>query len=131
MWIAEQMARGRGEKPAGGAELGVVTIGGAAAAAEIRGEERGLPIYGPGGLVWRPRPGDQVLVVKACTDGAERCIIAMAPVQAPEGMEAGELWLGTESASLWLRRDGSLALRGKVEIQGELWLNGQQITKEQ
>ena len=34
MWIAEQMARGRGEKPAGGAELGVVTIGGAAAAAE-------------------------------------------------------------------------------------------------
>ena len=30
-----------------------------------RGEERNLPVYGPGGLVWRPRPGDQVLVIKA------------------------------------------------------------------
>ena len=55
MWIAEQMARGRGEKPAGGAELGVVTIGGAAAAAGGRGEGGGRPIYGPGGLGWSRR----------------------------------------------------------------------------
>ena len=129
MWIGEQMARSRGERP-GEAELGVVTISAAAAAAMTRGEERNLPVYGPGGLVWRPRPGDQVLVIKAGTDGAERCIIAAAPPEAP-AVEAGELWLGTGSASLWLRRDGSLTISGRVEIQGELWLNGEQITKEQ
>lgn len=120
MWISEKLG---GKSGGSSAEAGVTTIGGASAAVETCGEERGLPVYAPGGMTWRPRAGDTVLVLKGGTGGEERYIVAAAS-GGDDGLEPGELALETAGASVRLRLDGSIQLRGRVEITGQLYVNG-------
>ena len=62
MWISEQ-GRRRAE-PDGTALVGRVTLPGDPAGVYLAGERRELPVFGPGGYVWRPEEGEQVLVLK-------------------------------------------------------------------
>ena len=62
MWISEQ-GRRRTE-PDGTALVGRVTLPGDPAGVYLAGERRELPVFGPGGYVWRPEEGEQVLVLK-------------------------------------------------------------------
>lgn len=119
MWVGQRMA-GAGQmihEESAAAELGVTTIGGRPAAVLVRGEDRGLPVYGPGGLVWVPRAGDTVLVVKGGSGREEQCI-AGALARREETLEPGELCLYSDSASIVLRNSGA------VEIWGQLLVNG-------
>ena len=119
MWVGQKMA-GAGQRiqeESAAAELGVTTIGGRQAAALVRGEDRELPVYGPGGLIWVPRAGDTVLVIKGGSGREERCI-AGALAQREEELKPGELCLYSDSASVVLRNSGA------VEIWGQLMVNG-------
>ena len=120
MWISEKM---RESSDCAAANAGIATIGGAPAAVETCGEERDLPVYAPGGMTWRPRAGDTVLVLKGGTGGEERYVIGSA-VTGDDEMEPGEMALAVGDGSIRLRLDGTVELRGRVEVVGQLYVNG-------
>lgn len=119
MWVSQNMAR----RPAGGesAGMGVTTIGGGSASVLTQGEQRDLEVFAPGGVVWQPRAGDTVLVIKDGAEAGEQCIAAASTGgHAPKDMAPGELFLyAGGGASIYLRNDGT------VEISGRLTVNGQ------
>ena len=121
MWIGKQMADAarRAREESAAAELGITSIGGAGTAVVSRGEERALPVYGPGGMLWLPRTGDTVLVIKGGSGREECCVAGAAQTRAPEGMAPGEVRLYSGGASLTLRNDG------RIEVVGELIINGE------
>ena len=124
MWLSKQM-----KPPAvtADADLGVTTIAGDRVGVSARGEVRDLPVYGPGGYVWLPESGAGVLVIKGGPGGEEQCVAGMKQVRPPEGMAPWEVYLfGPGGTSVYLRKDGSLELKGtRISIQGALSVNGQ------
>ena len=100
-------------------EIGRVTIGGNPTAVETRGEIRNLPVYGPGGYFWTPRQGDRVLVIKGGPGGEEQCVVATE--QQKMDLEQGDIALRSAGASLVLRADG------RIELRGKLWINGNPV----
>ena len=71
MWLARQM---RSAPPTADADMGVTTIAGDRVGVLTRGEVRELPVYGPGGYVWLPENGAEVLVIKGGPGGEEQCV---------------------------------------------------------
>ena len=122
MWLSKQM---RPAPPTADADMGMTTIGGEQTGVVTRGEVRDLPVYGPGGYVWLPENGKAVLVIKGGPGGEEQCV-AGAKQRAPQGMEPGEVYLyGPGGGAVYLRKDGTVELRGTVSIQGQLVVNGE------
>ncbi len=125
MWMGKQLSaaeRLRQEETAM-AEVGVVTMSSPRAAVLGRGEERDLPLFGPAGIAWRPRNGESVLVIKGGNDRDEACIVGVELTNGPGGLEPGELYLfSAGGASVRLKNDG------RVEILGELYINGSKYT---
>ncbi|MDO4314833.1 MAG: hypothetical protein Q4C45_03585 [Oscillospiraceae bacterium] len=122
MWLSKQM---KPAVPTADADLGVTTIAGDSVGVVTRGEVRALPIYGPGGYVWLPENGAAVLVIKGGPGGEEQCVAGVKQKKAPEGMQPGEVFLyGPGGNSVHLKRDGTLELRGDVDIRGSLTVNG-------
>ena len=70
MWISRRKETRQTER----AQVGNVTVEGRLVGAMLDGERRDLPVYGPGGYVWRPSQGQEVLVVKAGADGEQPCV---------------------------------------------------------
>lgn len=122
MWISRQMKK---STPTADADLGMTTISGERSGVLTRGEVRALPIYGPGGYLWMPENGDQVLVMKGGPGGEEQCVAGMQQPPAPAGMQPGEVCLQGRNCTVWLKRDGTVRLQGKIEIEGELIVNGE------
>lgn len=123
MWLSKQM---RPAVPTADADLGVTTIEGDSVGVVTRGEVRSLPVYGPGGYVWLPENGAAVLVIKGGPGGEEQCVGGMKQREIPEGMKPGEVFLyGPGGNSIYLKKDGSMELRGDVDIRGTLIVNGQ------
>lgn len=147
MWMGERLNR-RDESQITAADMGRTTISGETVAVESRGELRELEVWRPGGYLWRPRQGDEVLVIRGGTAGEERCVVAMAAEDAPEEIEAGEVCLySAGGARALLRNDGtvllksgdgllrlkggqaelhaaSIKLMGSVAVEGSLSING-------
>ena len=123
MWLSKQL---KALFPGAGAEVCVTTIAGDSVGVSAKGEVRNLPVYGPGGFVWLPESGNGVLVIKGGPGGEEQCVAGMKQASPPDGMLPGEIFLfAPGGASVFLRRDGSLELKGvNVSIQGELSING-------
>ena len=128
MWLSKTMAQRRqADQETAGADMGVTTIGGGSASVMTRGEQRDLEVFAPAGIVWQPREGDTVLVLKGGPGSQEQCVVAAGTASAaPEGLAPGELYLySSGGASIYLRQDGSIAIRGNVAIEGALTVNGQ------
>lgn len=108
------------------ADMGVTTIGGGSAAVVTRGEQRELETFAPGGLVWQPQAGDTVLVIKGGVGCQERCIVGADTTSfTPENMAAGELFLySTGGSSIYLKNDGSIAVKGDIRLDGDLDIEG-------
>lgn len=71
-------------------------------------EQRGLPVFAPRGMAYRPCEGDNLLLVPA--GGANVCAGVLC---AAEELEAGEVRLASASgAVIHLRQDGSIVLNG-------------------
>ena len=122
MWLSSRM---RPVPATADADLGVTTIAGGEVGVLTRGEVRAVPVYGPGGYVWMPESGAAVLVVKGGPGGEERCVCGAQQSAPPEEMRPGEVLVrGPGGNSVYLRRDGTVELRGKVCVEGSLLVNG-------
>ena len=122
MWLSRQM---KTAMPTADADLVVTTIGGEQAGVGTRGEGRALPVYCPGGYAWLPENGMAVLVIKGGPGGEEQCVAA-ARQSAPEEMKPGEVYLyGPGGNAVYLRQNGTVELRGRIDIQGSLSVNGE------
>ncbi len=126
MWMGRRMAGAAqlAREESAEAEVGMTTIGGGQAAVVTRGEDRALPVYGPGGVVWSPRVGDAVLVIKGGCGREERCIAGTLMQWKGDELEPGEVGLYNGDASVILRNSGTVEIRGTVDIQGDLSVNG-------
>lgn len=133
MWLSKSIAlRQRSEREGAAADMGVTTIGGGSASVMTRGEQRDLAVFSPAGLVWQPKAGDTVLVVKGGVGGQEQCIVAADTADfAPKDMTPGELYLYSgPDTFIYLRKDGGIAVKGNLsaegngEIQGDIELTG-------
>lgn len=122
MWLAERAVHS-GEPSAFRTETGTVTIGGSRAAVLLSGECRDVHPLAPGGVLWLPEAGEPALVLE--TGDGERFLLGIAAE--PEGLAAGELELRRGDAAIRLRRDGTILLRGAVQIEGSLALNGTEL----
>lgn len=122
MWISRKM---RPAPPTADADLGVTTIAGGQAGVLTRGEVRSLPVYGPGGYLWMPQNGAQVLVIKGGPGGQEQCVAGMRQAEPEEPMEPGEVLIHGGGASIYLKADGTLILKGRVCVEGPLVINGE------
>jgi len=122
MWISKKM---RPAPPTADADLGVTTIAGGQAGVLTRGEVRSLSVYGPGGYLWMPQNGAEVLVIKGGPGGQEQCVAGMRQGAPEASMQPGEVLIRSGGASIYLKADGSLLLRGRVCVEGELLINGE------
>lgn len=122
MWLSRKTVVRRDS----GADVGEVSIGGGSAAVLRDGEHRGLAVFAPGGYVWRPRTGSDVLVIKCGDSGM--CVAGERLPQAPDDLLEGEVYIKSDGgASLRLKNDGSIELTGQIMIDGGLYLNGNEI----
>ena len=127
MWVSRAFSlRQAAEREGTAADMGMTTIGGKNASVMTRGEQRELEIFAPGGLVWQPLAGDTVLVVKGGVGSQEQCVVAAETAGfAPKDMAPGELFLySTGGASIYLRGDGSIDIKGSVSLEGDLRVRG-------
>ena len=123
MWLSKQL---RPAAPTADADLGTTTIAGDSVGVVTRGEVRALPVYGPGGYVWMPVSGSEVLVIKGGPGGEEQCVAGQRQCQPPEGMAPGEVYLfGPGESSIYLRSNGTVELRGNIAVAGSLTVNGE------
>ena len=123
MWLSKQL---RPVTPTADADLGTTTITGDSVGVVTRGEVRALPVYGPGGYVWMPESGSGVLVIKGGPGGEEQCVTGQRQAPAPADMTPGEVYLfGPNETCIYLRSDGTVELRGKIAIWGNLTVNGE------
>lgn len=114
MWITKRIAAAATPKTV---ERGQTSIGGEETAVALRGEQRGIEVMAPGGYVWRPRCGDEVLVIKDSVSGESVAAAAkMSPP--PKGMEDGEVCISTNGASIFLRNDGRIKIYGNIILYG-------------
>lgn len=122
MWLSKTLSlRQRAEQENTAADMGVTTIGGNGASVMTRGEQRDVEVFTPGGLLWQPKAGDTVLVVKGGTGGQEQCVVAASTaVDTPKDFAPGELLLySCGKASIYLRKDGSIAVKGDGSAEGD------------
>lgn len=116
MWLSTRTGH---ESPEfSGAEIAMVSLGGAVPTVVTSGGQIPVTLFGPGGYVWVPKRYDEVLVVKAGGVGEEDCI-AGAEMDIPEGLLPGEVAISSEGASLTLKNDGRILLDGQLFINGE------------
>lgn len=127
MWLSKKLSIDHvAQQESTAADMGVTTIGGASASVMTRGEQRDLEVFAPGGLVWQPKSGDTVLVVKGGPGGREACVIAAETAShAPETMSPGEVYLYSNGDTfLYLRADGTIAVQGDLTVTGPLSVTG-------
>lgn len=117
MWLSKRLRQtAAGEETA--ADLGVTTIGGSSAGVYTRGEARDLAICTPGGLLWRPRSGDQVVVLKGGPGGEEAFVLGTLG-EGDDTLEDGEIGLRVGGASVLVKKDGTVVINGSLIINGE------------
>lgn len=116
MWLSKQnetWMRRREEA----VQMGRVTLSGDPAGAVLGAERRDMPVYGPGGYVWRPKAGQDVLVVKAGADGEQSCV-AGARGRLDLALSPGEVYIYSGGASIFLSNTGTISLKGTVLVNG-------------
>lgn len=116
MWIAEKSRRR--QEPESVAAVGQVTLPGDPAGVCLDRERRNLPVFAPGGYVWRPGLGDQVLVLKTGVQGEVLCV-AGARCRSEQELKEGEVLLYCGNASIYLKRDGTVNITGTLKVNGK------------
>lgn len=119
MWTAQRLGRQEMQhEPI--AQSGEVTVTGEQAGVFLDADRRWISVYSPGGYCWVPKSGQQVMVLKTGQEQESACIIGAG--QKAEGLRAGEVKLYSEhGAQISLKNDG------KVEIMGDIWVNGERL----
>lgn len=122
MWLSKKLAAHELQDVAS-AQDGTVTIDGEETAVFSSGEARGVQTVGPGGYEWKPRRGEDVLIVRGGTFGEESYAVGV------PGGKSGELAPGEvrirsamEGTEIVLRNNGVIELNGLVVINGAPYL---------
>lgn len=114
MWVSKQSKK-RGSEAA--AQVGLVTAGGQENGIYLGTQRCGLPVLAPGGYRWRPKTGEQVLVLKTGAAGEKPCVLACREeVAAP--LQPGEVELYAPNCGLKLTESGGVEVRGNVSVNG-------------
>lgn len=113
MWLSAERSRRAAEEAA--AEWGPVTIS-EPAAVYLAGERRQVPLCCPGGYAWRPAVGEDVLVLKAGSQGEQPYILG-ATGAVSEELEPGQVRIRGQACGLLLGEE--LELTGTVRVNGE------------
>lgn len=127
MWLSKSIAlRQSAAREGAAADMGTTTIGGGSASVMTRGEQRDLSVFSPAGMVWQPKAGDTVLVIKGGIGGQEQCIVAADTSESsPEDIIPGELYLYSDKNTfIFLRADGSIAVKGNLLAEGDGTIKG-------
>ena len=123
MWLS-RIASERSRQSA--AAVAQVTMGGSQTGVMTESEERNVPLFSPGGYIWRPSAGESLLVVKC---GNEICAAGKESEEPPEDFAEGEVYIKSKGgASIWLKNSGDVVITGNVYIEGGLSVNGDEIT---
>ncbi|HJG87004.1 hypothetical protein [Pseudoflavonifractor capillosus] len=111
MWLSERK-KGRGY---GAAMVGQATLSGDPAGAYLDAERRALAVFAPGGYVWRPAVGEEVLVLKQ--EGEHACVVG---ARCGGELNPGEVLIraGQGNAAIKLGNDGTVSLVGQVLVNG-------------
>ena len=128
MWTSNRKAEGRTEECA--ADQGTVTLGGDPAGVYLGGERRWVSLYAPGGYQWRPKAGDKVLVVKAGGQRELPCLVGMRPeeIEGEEELPPGSVRIHSGTGALLLSEEGAALKGDSVALEGEVTVNGQELT---
>lgn len=115
MWVSKQTKK----RDAGGAaaQVGLVTAGGQESGVYLGTQRCWLPVLAPGGYRWRPKTGEQVLVLKTGAEGESACVLARRE-EAGTQLQPGEVELYAPKCGLKLTEAGEIALSGKVSVNG-------------
>lgn len=100
------------------AAVGRVTLPGDPAAVWLDGERRALPVFAPGGYIWRPSRGEQVLVIKTGEQGEAPCVLGERCRDDWE-LEEGEILIHSGKAALHMKVDGTVAITGSLTVNGK------------
>lgn len=122
MWLSEQSVRPAQKEKDG--NIAVVTLPGPRAAAQSGSELRGLCGVSPGGVFWSPEASQEV-VTMVCGSG-ETVILGALMETCPE-LQAGEVCLRAGGSEVFLRKDGTITLRGRVNVEGALTVEGKPV----
>ena len=127
MWIAEQ---GRRRPQADGTALvGQVTLPGDPAAVYLDGERRELPVFGPGGYIWRPARDQQVLVLKTGAAGEAPCVAGALCGEKRE-VSPGEVVIYSGTSTIRVSQGNIVITGGNVNLQGRVLVNGKLVMTE-
>ena len=118
MWLSRKLSQHEMQDVAS-AQDGTVTIESGELAVFSSGEKREVKTAAPGGYEWRPRKGENVLVVCGGTFGEEAYAVGVVEAAA-SGLAPGEVRIrsGTGTAEIVLHNNG------RVDINGLLFING-------
>ena len=121
MWISKKMSEAshRGEPYAG---LGQITIGGEETGVMTESEQRNIPVISPGGFVWRPKTGQDVLIIQ--TDDGGKFITGALYQGDGEALQDGEAAIYSEGASIIMRNNGLISISGNLNLEGKLSVSG-------
>ncbi len=114
MWLSSKMNRDTPASPV--AMPARITISENGLAALSHAELRGLHILAPGGVRWRPRIDDQVLVLKQ--DDQNACVAGIL-AEPDNSLLPGEIRLAAGNASIRILPDGTIALAGQITVNGK------------
>ena len=114
MWLSRKLAAHEMQDVAS-AQDGTVTIDGEETAVFSSGEARGVQTVGPGGYEWRPRKGEDVLIVRGGTFGEESYAVGV------PGGKSGELAPGEVRIRSALE---GTEINGVIELNGLVFING-------
>lgn len=133
MWLSKR--EGHEKKKPAEAQTGPVTLSEGELGAWIEGERRGVALFSPGGYHWRPKVGEQILVLKAGENGEQPCAVGMAE---SENLSPGEILIQSGDAAIRLTPGGELQLRtkksnismttgGNISLVGTFTVNGEVV----
>lgn len=119
MWLSRQMMQQQPVQDA--AAIGRVSIGGKNTAVVTDGEKRRAAVIAPGGYVWQPQINDSVMVIRSNEDYIPGTLVT------PNGLLPGEVKIFSKGTEIFLHNDGSVTIRGNVNVEGTLRVNGREV----
>ena len=73
-----------------------------------------------------PESGASVLVIKGGPGGEEQCVCGGKQAEVPKGMQPGGVYIyGPKGSNVYLQKDGTIELTGRISIRGQLLVNGE------
>ena len=122
MWLSSAF----NTKPKSGAQAdaGPVSIEGSEPAVCTDGEQREAEILRPANILRLPKVDEQQVILNL-PDG-KSVIIGVLSSEIPDGLEAGEVYIKTNNATVIIK-NGGVEISGNVSINGTLQVNGREV----